>query len=128
MLESSRLMQHVSAPIERGRTSRPEIAAFRGNLTMPMPQRVQFSDAIEPLVQFIEDTSPSEILDRTLEKIRSGVPTQTMLTASALAVTRSTDMPPGHHGGSLHALAGLYAVSKLVAPLEGEQRFLPALR
>jgi len=65
---------------------------------MPMPQRVQYSDAIEPLVQFIEDTSPDEILDRALEKLRAGVPTQTMLTASALAVTRSTDMPAGHHG------------------------------
>ena len=95
---------------------------------MPTPQRVQFSDAIEPLVQFIEDTPPSEILDRTLDKLRSGVPTQTMLTASALAVTRSTDMPPGHHGGSLHALAGLYAVSKLVERLEGEQRFVPVLQ
>src|SRR5262247_3262073 len=95
---------------------------------MPMPQPVRFSDAIEPLVQFIEDTPPSEILDRTLEKLRAGVPTQTMLTASALAVTRSTDMPPGHHGGSLHALAGLYPISKLVERLEGEQRFVPVLQ
>src|SRR5689334_16620827 len=95
---------------------------------MPMPQRVQFSSAIEPLVQFIEDTPPSEILDRTLEKLRGGVPTQTMLTASALAVTRSTDMPPGHHGGSLHALAGVYPISKLIERLEGEQRFVPVLQ
>ena len=55
-----------------------------------MLQRVQFPDAIEPLVQFIEETPPGEILDRTLDKLRAGVPTQTMLTASALAVTRST--------------------------------------
>ena len=95
---------------------------------MPMPQRVQYSDAIEPLVQFIEDTPPSEILDRTLDKLRAGVPTQTMLTASALAVTRSTEMPPGHHGGPLHPLAGLYAVSKTVERLEGEERFLPVLQ
>jgi hypothetical protein len=95
---------------------------------MPMPQRVRYSDAIEPLVQFIEDTPPSEILDRTLEKLRAGVPTQTMLTASALAVTRSTDMPAGHHGGPLHPLAGLYAISKTVERLEGEQRFVPVLQ
>ena len=68
------------------------------------------------------------ILDRTLEKLRAGVPTQTMLTASALAVTRSSDLPPGHHGGPLHPLAGLYAVSKLVARLEGEERFVPVLQ
>src|SRR5712692_9740613 len=93
-----------------------------------MPQRVQYSDSIEPLVQFIEETPPGEILDRTLDKLRAGVPTQTMLTASALAVLRSTDMPSGHHGGPLHPLAGLYAVSELVGRLEGEQRFVPVLQ
>jgi hypothetical protein len=93
-----------------------------------MPQCVQFPDAIEPLVQFIEETPPGEILDRTLDKLRAGVPTQTMLTASALAVARSTEMPPGHHGGPLHPMAGLYAVSKLVERLEGEQRFVPVLQ
>src|SRR5712691_11312179 len=95
---------------------------------MPMSQRVQFSDAIEPLVRFIEDTPPAEILDRTLDKLRAGVPTETMLTASALAVTRSTEMPPGHHGGPLHPLAGLYAISKTVERLEGEERFVPELQ
>jgi len=79
---------------------------------MPTPSRVVYPDTIEPLVQFIEDTPPAEILDRALEKLRAGVATGTMLTASALAVTRSTEMPPGHHGGPLHPLAGLYAVSK----------------
>src|SRR6266851_1038836 len=95
---------------------------------MPMPQRVQFSDAIEPLVRFIEDTPPAEILDRTLDKLRAGVTTQTMLTASALAVIRSTEMPPGHHGGPLHPLAGLYAISKTVERLEGEERFVQVLQ
>src|SRR5215467_4433949 len=99
-----------------------------GETTMPMPQRVQYPDTIDPLVQFIEDTPPSEILDSTLEKLRAGVSTQTMLTASALAVTRSTEMPPGHHGGPLHPLAGLYAISKTVERLEGEQRFVPVLQ
>src|SRR6266487_5541078 len=95
---------------------------------MPMPQRVQYSDAIEPLVQFIEDTPPAEILDRALDKLRAGVSTKTMLTASALAVTRSTEMPPGHHGGPLHPLAGLYALSKLIERLEGEDKFVPVLQ
>src|SRR5215472_11869333 len=95
---------------------------------MPMPRRVEYPAAIEPLVQFIEDTPPSEILDRVLERLRAGVPTETMLTASALAVTRSTEMPPGHHGGPLHPLAGLYAVTKTVERLAGEQRFVPVLQ
>jgi len=93
-----------------------------------MPNRVQYADAIEPLVQFIEETPPAEILDRALEKLRAGVPTQTMLTASALAVARSTDLPPGHHGGPLHPLVGLHAVSQLVGRLEGEERFVPVLQ
>ncbi len=95
---------------------------------MPRPQPVKYPDAIEPLVQFIEETSPDDIVDKTLEKLRAGVSTQTMLTASALAVTRSTEMPPGHHGGPLHPLAGLYAVTKLVERLEGEEKFVPVLQ
>jgi hypothetical protein len=93
-----------------------------------MAQRVHYPESIEPLVQFIEDTPRDQILDRTLEKLRGGVPIKTMLTASALAVTRSADLPPGHHGGPLHPLAGLYAIWKLVDRLEGEDRFLPVLQ
>ena len=95
---------------------------------MPIPQRIQYPDTIEPLVQFIEETSPDEIVDRTLAKLRDGVPIGTMLTASALAVARSTEMPPGHHGGPLHPLAGLYAIAKTVERLEGEQKFLPVVQ
>ena len=95
---------------------------------MPIPQRVQYPAAIEPLVQFIEDTPPAEIIDRTLEKLREGTPIDTMLTASALAVTRSSDLPPGHHGGPLHPLAGLYAISKVIERLEGEEKFVPVLQ
>jgi hypothetical protein len=93
-----------------------------------MLHRVEYPETIEPLVQFIEETSPGEILDRTLDKLRAGVSTKTMLTASALAVIRSTDMPPGHHGGPLHPLAGLYALSKLVDRLDGEDKFVPVLQ
>ncbi len=93
-----------------------------------MPQRVRYSDAIEPLVQFIEETPRSEIVDRTLEKLRAGVPVNTMLEASVLAVIRSSDLPPGHHGGPLHPMAGLYGVSKLSERLTGEERFLPVIQ
>src|SRR5215470_299481 len=95
---------------------------------MPTPSRIEFSPEIEPLVQFIEDASPDEIVERTLEKLRGGLPIQTALTASALAVTRSTEMPPGHHGGPLHPLVGLYALTKLIGRLDGEQRFLPVVQ
>src|SRR5262249_60666880 len=97
---------------------------FTEKLTMPMPQRVQYPDEIEPLVQFIEDTPPSEIVDRALAKLREGVPTQTMLMASALAVTRSTEMPPGDHGGPFHPLAALYEIAKRVETLDGTEQIL----
>jgi hypothetical protein len=67
-------------------------------------------------------------VDRALDQLRAGVPTRAMLTASALAVTRSSDLPPGHHGGPLHPLAGLYAILKLSERLDGEERFLPVLQ
>ena len=63
-----------------------------------------------------------------MAKLRAGVPLKTMLTASALAVTRSSDLPPGHHGGPLHPLVGLHALHNLVERLEGENRFLPVLQ
>ncbi|MEJ0017726.1 MAG: hypothetical protein WDN25_14410 [Acetobacteraceae bacterium] len=93
-----------------------------------MHQRVQYPESIEPLVQFIETTPPDQIVDRTLEKLRAGTPFETMLTASALAVVRSSDLPPGHHGGPLHPLAGLHAITSLVNRLEGEDRFMPILQ
>lgn len=93
-----------------------------------MHDRVRFSEAMEPLVRFIEETPRDQIVDQTLEKLRAGVSIKTMLTASALAVTRSSDLPPGHHGGPLHPLAGLHAVSQLAGRLEGEQRFVPVLQ
>jgi hypothetical protein len=93
-----------------------------------MHQRVQYPESIEPLVQFIEQTPPDEILDRTLEKLRGGIEPRTMLTASALAVVRSSDLPPGHHGGPLHPLAGLHAITNLVNRLDGEDSFLPVLQ
>jgi hypothetical protein len=95
---------------------------------MPIPQRVQYPADIEPLVQFIEDTPPMDIIDETLKKLREGTPINQMLTASALAVTRSSDLPPGHHGGPLHPLAGLYAISNLIGRLEGEDKFLPVVQ
>jgi hypothetical protein len=93
-----------------------------------MPELVRFADSIEPLVRFVEETPRDEILDRTLEKLRAGLAPLTMLTASALAVARSADLPPGHHGGPLHPIAGLHAVAQLSSRLEGEQRFLPILQ
>ena len=54
-----------------------------------MHRPVRFSDDIEPLVQFIEETEPTGLLEATLAKLRDGLSVKKLLTASALAVTRS---------------------------------------
>src|SRR5512139_1883207 len=76
----------------------------------------------------MEETPRSQIIAGTLEKLRGGVPIPTMLQASALAVTRSSDLPPGHHGGPLHPLVGLHALHHTVERVSDEQRFLPILQ
>ena len=84
-----------------------------------MHRPVRFPEDIEPLVQFIEETDPGQILEATLGKLRGGLSVKKLLTASALAVTRSSDLPPGHHGGPLHPLVGLHALaigSRILCP------------
>jgi hypothetical protein len=93
-----------------------------------MHSPVRFSDEIEPLVRFIEETEPGKILEATLGKLRQGVPVKRILTASVLAVTRSSDLPPGHHGGPLHPLVGIHALHHTVERVTGEQRYLPILQ
>ncbi|MSP00360.1 MAG: hypothetical protein EXR07_04810 [Acetobacteraceae bacterium] len=93
-----------------------------------MQVRVKYGEDIEPLVSFIEETPRSEIIEKTYEKLRAGTDIKTMLKAAVLAVTRSTDLPPGHHGGPLHPMAGLYAIYKLTERLEGDDKFLPVVQ
>src|SRR5216684_603850 len=117
MLHRSRLRGRIQA-------ARPRNGA-KGEI---MHRPVRFADDIEPLVQFIEETDPSRILETTLGKLREGLSVKKLLTASALAVTRSSDLPPGHHGGPLHPLVGLHALHSTVERVSGEQRFLPILQ
>ena len=113
----------------RPRASRVFTISFPEDLAQQVEQVAQEeSRNISELFREAFRTYRLQRAHRTLDKLRAGVPPQTMLTASALAVTRSSDLPPGHHGGPLHPLAGLYSVSKLVGRLQGEQRFLPVLQ
>src|SRR6266508_1369272 len=93
-----------------------------------MAQRVLYPDHIEPLVQFVEETTPEHIVARTHDKLAAGTSVKDMLLASALAVVRSSDLPPGHHGGPLHPLAGLHAVRHIAARLPGEYAMLPVIQ
>src|SRR5499427_1762628 len=93
-----------------------------------MGQRVRFPDHIEPLVQFVEETTPDHIVAKTHERLSAGTTVKDMLLASALAVVRSSDLPPGHHGGPLHPLCGLHAVRHISARLTGEYAMLPVIQ
>src|SRR5260370_8564917 len=93
-----------------------------------MHRSVRFADDIEPLVEFIEETGPGRLLEGPLGKLGDGLSVKKLLTASALAVPRSSDLPPGHHGGPLHPLVGIHALHHTVERVSGEQRFLPILQ
>jgi hypothetical protein len=93
-----------------------------------MARPVRYPESIEPLAQFVEDTAPEQIVARTRDRLAGGTPVRDMLLASALAVVRSSDLPPGHHGGPLHPLAGLHAVRHISARLPGEYAWLPVIQ
>jgi hypothetical protein len=93
-----------------------------------MARPVAYPDHIEPLVQFVEETAPEHIVARTHDKLAAGTSVKDMLLASALAVVRSSDLPPGHHGGPLHPLAGLHAVHHIAARLPGDYAHLPVIQ
>src|SRR5260370_14909548 len=68
------------------------------------------------------------MVERRWEKLRAGGPPGELPPASALSVPRSTEMLLAHHGGLLQPLAGLYALTKLIERLEGEDKFVPVVQ
>lgn len=89
---------------------------------------IQFAPEVENLVRFVEETDPDKIIEMTLAKLRGGVTPKEILTASALAVVRSTDLPPQHHGGPVHPICGLHAVYHTSQRLPDEQAYLPIVQ
>lgn len=93
-----------------------------------MYKPVSYPDHIEPLVRFVEETPPDRIVAETYEKLRSGTPIKEMLLASAMAVIRSSDLPPGHHGGPLHPISGLHAIHNISSRLSGDYALMPVVQ
>jgi hypothetical protein len=89
---------------------------------------IQFRPDVEALVRFVEESDPASIVENTLEKLRAGTTPLQMITASALAIVRSTELPPNHHGGPLHPVCGVRAVSNTSKRLPGELSYLPVLQ
>src|SRR5256886_1419066 len=93
-----------------------------------MARRVAYPESIEPVVRFVEETAPEHIVAGTHDRLAAGTPVRDMLLASGLAVVRSSDLPPGQHGGPLHPLSGLHAVRHIAARLPGEYARLPVIQ
>ncbi len=89
---------------------------------------IVFRDEVEEMVQFVEETDPSEIIERTLDKLRAGTPAVDLLRAGALAVCRSTELPPEHHGGPVHPICGIPGVYNTSRRLSGEMAFMPIVQ
>ena len=89
---------------------------------------VQFSAAVEERVRFVEETDPGSIVESAFQRLRSGTSAHDLITASTLAVVRSTEVPPQHHGGPLHPVCGVHAVINVAERLPGELSFLPIIQ
>lgn len=89
---------------------------------------VQFRPEVEARVRWVEETDPGRIVQATYEELKAGTPPVELLTASTLAVVRSTELPPQHHGGPLHPVCGVHAVHHVAERLPGETGFLPIIQ
>ncbi len=89
---------------------------------------LQFEPEVENLVRFVEEADPRNVVEQTVAKLRNGTSVEAMITASALAIVRSTDLPPNHHGGPVHPICGIRAVHGTSRRLEGELSFLPVVQ
>ncbi len=93
-----------------------------------MLRPLEFDPKTEAVVRFVEDTDPAEIVAGTVERLRAGETRESLVRAAALAVTRSTELPPDHHGGPIHPVAGLHAVVNLTGRLNGDRALLPTIQ
>jgi|TARA_B100000315_G_scaffold247101_1_gene275350 hypothetical protein len=89
---------------------------------------VEFRSDVEELVRFVEETDPADIVAKAYQKLKAGSTRQELLTASTLAVVRSTELPPQHHGGPVHPVCGVHAVQNVSERLSGDLSFLPVIQ
>ncbi len=93
-----------------------------------MAALVTFDESTEQLVRFVEDTAPADIVAATCAKLNAGTAARDLLAAAGLAVSRSTELPPSHHGGPVHPVSGLQAINGLITRLDGAGAALPAVQ
>ena len=93
-----------------------------------MVRLVEFEEPAASLVKLVETTDPDQIIAVAIQQLRDGAAADDMLAAAGLAVCCSTELPPGHHGGPVHPVSGLFAAQGVANRLSGEQAFVPTVQ
>ena len=92
-----------------------------------MAAAVELPDTMEATVRFVEATPPASIVEDTISRLDAGGATSELLAASALAVSRSTELPADHHGGPVHPVSGVHAVHHAGSWLTGDWAKMPVV-
>ena len=86
---------------------------------------VQLPETMEAVVRFVEATPPERIVEETISRLDAGAAADELLAASALAVSRSTELPADHHGGPVHPVSGVHAIHHTGSWLTGDWSKMP---
>ncbi|MGH6717750.1 MAG: hypothetical protein ACREER_00405, partial [Alphaproteobacteria bacterium] len=82
----------------------------------------------EAEVRLVEDTPPALIVEAAIDALSRGVAPERLLAGAAIGVSRSTELPPDHHGGPVHPVCGLHPVLALSRRLAGRAAWLPVVQ
>ena len=93
-----------------------------------MATAVEFPETMEATVRFVEATPPARIVEETIARLDAGDAPAELLAASALAVSRSTELPADHHGGPVHPVSGVHAIHHTGSWLTGEWSKMPVVQ
>lgn len=93
-----------------------------------MAEPVRFAEPMEAAVRRVEETPPDAIVAATIARLKAGESPASLLAAAALAVSRSTELPPDHHGGPIHPVSGVHAVYRMAQRLPGDWALMPIVQ
>lgn len=92
-----------------------------------MAAAVELPESMEAAVRFVEATPPARIVEETIARLDAGGAASDLLAASALAVSRSTELPADHHGGPVHPVSGVHAIHHTGSWLTGDWSKMPVV-
>lgn len=92
-----------------------------------MAVAVELPEPMEAAVRFVEATPPARIVEETIARLDADGAASDLLAASALAVSRSTELPADHHGGPVHPVSGVHAIHHTGSWLTGDWSKMPVV-